>query len=252
MPDLADLAGRIDNTLARLASGPGIDVATDVPLVSFSFDDVPETALTAGATVLERNGARGTFYVAGGLVGTGESGRLITPEGVRNLYARGHEIGDHTFSHRPLGRLGRHEVAREFARNAAFLRDIDPGIVPRNMAFPYNRSSLAATPELRRRFRSARGGRAGINRQQMLPFHLRAVEIAPQFGVDALSRWIDDVAARPGWLVFFTHDVADRPTPYGTSAATLERLVQHARDRGCLVLTVDAALDRIGVPPAAA
>lgn len=42
---------------------------TDVPLVSFTFDDVPDSALGAGAAVLEKYEARGTFYIAGGLAG---------------------------------------------------------------------------------------------------------------------------------------------------------------------------------------
>ena len=38
------------------------------PLVSITFDDVPDTALVNGARVLERHGVRGTFYIAGGYV----------------------------------------------------------------------------------------------------------------------------------------------------------------------------------------
>ena len=37
-------------------------------MVSFTFDDVPKSAATVGAPMLEEYGARGTFYVAGGLV----------------------------------------------------------------------------------------------------------------------------------------------------------------------------------------
>ena len=41
------------------------------PMVSFTFDDLPKSAVTTGADLLEAHGARGTFYVSGGLVGVG-------------------------------------------------------------------------------------------------------------------------------------------------------------------------------------
>jgi peptidoglycan/xylan/chitin deacetylase (PgdA/CDA1 family) len=37
-------------------------------MVSFTFDDVPKSAATVGATILEEYGGRATFYVAGSLV----------------------------------------------------------------------------------------------------------------------------------------------------------------------------------------
>ena len=39
------------------------------PMVCFTFDDLPKSAVTTGADLLEAHGARGTFYVSGGLVG---------------------------------------------------------------------------------------------------------------------------------------------------------------------------------------
>ena len=51
----------------------------------------------------------------------------------------------------------------------------------------------------------------------------------------------------PGWLIFFTHDISPVPTPYGCTAAAFDRLVRYAVERRCQVLTVDAALDRMGL-----
>jgi len=34
------------------------------PMVSFTLDDLPKSAVTAGADILEAHGARGTFYVS--------------------------------------------------------------------------------------------------------------------------------------------------------------------------------------------
>lgn len=62
-------------------------------MVSFTFDDVPKSAATVGAPILEEYNARGTFYVAGGLVDewsghwTGISGDEII-----DLHRKGHEL----------------------------------------------------------------------------------------------------------------------------------------------------------------
>ena len=40
------------------------NIQPDRPLVSFTFDDVPVSATTKGAAMLQSSGGRGTFYVA--------------------------------------------------------------------------------------------------------------------------------------------------------------------------------------------
>ena len=238
--------------LTRRLPGPRIEVKTSAPIVSFTFDDVPDTALSNGARILEQHGTRGTFYIAGGLAGTIEPARrLISAEGCAELHARGHELASHTFSHPNVRTLSRRQLADELDRNDAFLAAAGESHAE-NFAFPYNVLSPLTVGELRRRFRTCRGGGEGINRGAVDPLLLRAVEIRqPEDHATALTHWIDDLAANPGWLIFFVHDIAETPTPYGATPATFERLVRHALDAGCLVLPVRAALDRLGVPRAA-
>lgn len=251
MPDLMDriddIAGRVTNRLLWALPGPTVHVPTDIPMVSFTFDDVPDTALSAGAAILERYEARGTFYIAAGLLGTVEPERtLIDAEGCRALAARGHEVACHTYAHPNIRHLSRAALAADLDRNAEALAGIVPGFSPANFAFPYNAGSFRARGELARRFRTARGGGEGINRGPTDRTFLKGVAIQqPDETALALTRVIDDLVAHPGWLVFYTHDVADRPTPYGTTPAVFETLVAHARSRGCAVLTVDQAFDRI-------
>ena len=59
------------------------------PLVSFTFDDVPDSAFVNGAAVLERRGLRGTFYIASGICGSqDEHWRVIGEDQVRALHDR--------------------------------------------------------------------------------------------------------------------------------------------------------------------
>ncbi|AWI60261.1 polysaccharide deacetylase family protein [Sinorhizobium fredii] len=218
---------------------------TDVPVVSFTFDDVPDSALHEGAAILERYDARGTFYIAGGLAGQLEKDRtLITSEGCAELLGRGHEIGCHTFAHHRVRSAG--GLAADLDRNAQYLTSVGVASPARNFAFPYNAAWPLARPELRRRYRSCRAGGEAINRGSVDPLMLKAVEIRqPEQHAQMLTRWIDDVVGELGWLIFFTHDIAPRPTPYGCTPETFDNLVRYAVEKGCRVLPVDEALDRL-------
>ena len=250
LPALLDhYAARLENRLIRAVPRQVMQVPAREPIVSFTFDDVPASALDAGAAILEANGVRGTFYISGGLEGQVEPGRtLIDRAGCRDLAARGHELGCHSFSHHDLRHVAGDALSADLARNAAYLDAVDPRTARRNFAYPYNSGSLGKRALLGRLFRSCRAGGEGINRGPTDPAFLRAVEIRqPQQHVLGLPRWIDALVADPGWLIFFTHDVSPQPTPHGCTAPSFHLLVGYALARGCRVLTVDAALDHMGL-----
>src|ERR1700728_1056766 len=73
---------------------------TETPMVSFTFDDIPKSAATTGAGILEAHDVRGTFFISGGLVGaTSSHWAAVDVPDIIALHRRGHEIGCHTFSH---------------------------------------------------------------------------------------------------------------------------------------------------------
>lgn len=251
MPDLFKtvdgLVDRISNRLIWKMAPRNRTVATSRPIVTFTFDDVPDTALTNGSAILEKYGALGTFYIAGGLEARVEPDRtLIDRKGCLELFNRGHEIACHTFAHGRIRDYGS-SLAKDLDANARYLLDAGITRPTDNFAFPYNAAWPLARRELGRRYTTCRGGGEAINRGAVDPLMLKAVEIRQlEDHSRALTGWIDDVAANPGWLVFFTHDIAEKPTPYGCTPATFERLVAHAVERGCDVMTVTAATRALG------
>lgn len=251
MRNALPLLDRIATRWIREFPGPLLPIAGRRPILSVTFDDVPVSALSNGARILEEYDARGTFYAAGGLSGRREEERtLLSAEGYAALAARGHEIGCHTFSHASVRRLSAQRLADDLDRNADYFGDISGGLVARNFAFPYTVAAPQARRILARRFRSCRGGHPGINRGALDRGYLKAVEIRRQTTLDALTAWIDDLIGEPGWLIFFTHDVSSDPTMFGCTPETLERVIARAQAGGCAVLTVDAALDALGLSAA--
>src|SRR5882757_6246651 len=110
----------------RLAMHVRVDrfaLRNDTPMVSFTFDDLPKSAVTTGAGLLEAHGARGTFYVSGGMVGTstpnwaaGDAADVVA------LHAKGHEIGCHTFSHKRACDLDARALAEQIGRNRRYFK----------------------------------------------------------------------------------------------------------------------------------
>ncbi|WEX10628.1 polysaccharide deacetylase family protein [Chelativorans sp. AA-79] len=245
--ETTELIDRAVNRLVWKMGSREREVATETPLVTFTFDDVPETALTNGAAILERHGARGTFYISGGIASSVEPGRtLISSEGCRALSQRGHEVGCHTFAHRKLRLIGGDLVA-DLTRNTEYLRGAGVEEPIRNFSFPFNAAWPPARKMLGSRFATCRGAGEEINRGRADHLMLKSVEIRqPETHARSLTRWIDDVAAQPGWLIFFTHDITETPTPFGCTPETFDHLVAHAKAKGCRVVTVREAVELLG------
>ncbi|MCS6758372.1 MAG: polysaccharide deacetylase family protein [Candidatus Devosia euplotis] len=195
-----DLAGRLTNRLIERLPGPQIVVPATTPIVSFAFNDVPDTALSAGAAILERYDARGTFCISGGLTGQREAGRtLISADGCAELLRRGHKLGCRAFAHPNLRHQYGDAPERDIARNQAFLAGLAGGRRPTNFAYPYNAGSFRARALLARTFRSARGGLSGINRGLTDRTYLHGMPIQqPEASVLALRDVVDDLVANPG------------------------------------------------------
>src|SRR5256885_10495770 len=107
------------------------------PVVSFTFDDFPTSALRAGGAILEQFGVRGTYYASFGLVGTtGPTGRIFAIADVKPLLERGHEIGCHTFNHCHSWDTSRKLYEDSIVANQAALDRIAPGVRLRTFSYP--------------------------------------------------------------------------------------------------------------------
>lgn len=107
-------------------------VDTSRPLYSFTFDDGPDPDLTPLVlSALRRHRARATFFVVGENV-------LRFPALLRAIVADGHEVGNHTYSHRYLLKLDVAETMREITRTQHLVFDTC-GVLPRLFRAPHGR-----------------------------------------------------------------------------------------------------------------
>jgi peptidoglycan/xylan/chitin deacetylase (PgdA/CDA1 family) len=236
----------------RLAMHLRVDqfrLANPTPMVSFTFDDVPKSAATSGAGILEAHDARGTFYISGGLVGTTVSPdwAAIDAEDIVELHRNGHEIGCHTFSHRRACDLSAESMAAEIADNRRYLCSLDPSIKVRNFAYPFGYGSFVRKNQLRTAFQSCRSIMPGVNSGTVDLQFLRALPLIDRHtDRDGIERAFDRAQTTNGWLIFYGHDVADRPSPYGCSPALMNHALEAAAKRKIPVLNMAEALQCAG------
>jgi peptidoglycan/xylan/chitin deacetylase (PgdA/CDA1 family) len=232
------LSTRLARKLGRLLPNRPQPVAWPGGVVSFTFDDFPKSALSVGGAILESHGLRGTYYTAAGVAGTdGDLGPMCDTSDVEAAHRRGHEIACHTFGHLDCSRTKTGALLADIDENATALSDLTGGRNPRNFAFPFGSVSFAAKAVVSHRFDSCRGTDRGINAGTADFANLRANPVGACGDEAQIRSLIDAARARAAWLVFYTHDVAETPSPYGCTPERFAAIVALAAAR-CAILPV--------------
>jgi len=241
------IAAKLARELGGLLSTRPAKITWPGGVVSFTFDDFPRSAWVNGGAILEKFDKRGTYYAAMGLVGSGNQlGPMFDAGDLRAAHTQGHEIACHTYSHRDCCRATPNEIAAEIERNAAALRELI-NAPPGNFAYPFGGVSLMAKTALAGRFSSCRGTGRGLNQGTVDLADLLATSIySRDFDRDTLCQMIDDAQAAGGWVIFYTHDVVDEPSPFGCTPEQFRSIVAYAADNAT-VLPVRDVLAALGI-----
>ncbi len=226
---------------ASFCSKPA-DIQLSAPLVSFTFDDVPLSAFTFGVPILEKYGARATFYVTGSNC---TRPGCVQKEDILELARRGHEIACHSFSHKRMDKMSTAQIKEDCARNREYFeKSIGTGQL-KNFAYPSGALALRTKNALRGSYLSLRGVHGGINSGPTDLLLLRANSLS---GIKPrqLKELAEKTALSKGWLIFYSHDVSSSPSPWGVTPETLEAAVKAALAAGLKIATVDEAVSQIG------
>jgi peptidoglycan/xylan/chitin deacetylase (PgdA/CDA1 family) len=233
-------------TIARSLHPRVVRGKSPVGMLSICFDDFPKTAWTEGGRVLADHDVRATYYVCGGLSGSiFEGERMYDESDLEPIHAAGHEIGCHTYDHRSCLRSTPLEFERSTVQNQRFLNERLGDVRFSSFAYPYGHTTWTSKRYAVRRYASARGVDASLNESALDIGQLKAVGLeAEKQRLPAIERYIERAATTRGWLIVYTHDVQDRPGPYGCRPGELDRLIRSARSAGLEILPVKNALTR--------
>jgi peptidoglycan/xylan/chitin deacetylase (PgdA/CDA1 family) len=245
---LQDLLTQASRRAASLYCSKPFRMQNRAPLVSFTFDDCPESAYVNGASILENHSISGTFYIASGIADTNDTyWHVITQEQIRALYEHGHEIGCHTFSHVNVETLSAAALDQECRKNHNLLRRLVGDIQLTNFCYPFGLVSLPRKFQLQKRFDTCRSNFEGINGRTIDLALLKVVELYDRtLTPEKLNRVLRETCDCNGWLIFYTHDVADPPTFMGCSPDLLRSTIETVQAMGLACVSVREALRRIG------
>lgn len=202
---------------------PGLRVSrvlTPEMLVALTFDDGPSSAHTPRVLdILQRHGAKGTFFVLG-------SNAKRCSSIVSRAAAEGHEVGVHTWSHINMARSSMSKIDSEVSRTSDVIRSIT-GKTPVVMRPPYGATT------------------AGIVRHMYDRYGMRSIlwDVDTQDwrkpGVSTvINRAVNQ--AKPGSIIL-VHDI------HASTLAAIEGIVTGLQARGFKLVTVSQLMASVGV-----
>jgi peptidoglycan/xylan/chitin deacetylase (PgdA/CDA1 family) len=220
------------------------------PVVTFTFDDFPRSALTVGAEILESFGARATYYVAMSLMNTANSlGEQFREEDLFSLLDRGHELGSHTFSHLSARRSTCDAFLRDAEKGVKAIREKLGDASSGNFAYPYGDVTPGVKRKLGARLTSCRGTTGGLNGREADLNLLRANSLYGDVDRgEAAKRLIVENERLGSWLIFYSHDVTAAPSRFGCTPQLLKEVCSFAASRGAHFMTVAGVMRELGQP----
>jgi peptidoglycan/xylan/chitin deacetylase (PgdA/CDA1 family) len=185
-------------------------------------------------------------------------GPMFQAGDLEELLHLGHELGCHTFGHCHSWNTPPDIYERAILENQKALTELLPEITFQTFAYPFSAPRLAVKRIAGGHFLCCRGG--GLRARHHFPsaggqtFNCDVTDLNLLCAVflekirdnpEAVKKLIDHNARTRGWLIFATHDVRDRPSPFGCTPDFFERVVQWSLESGARVLPVVEALEAL-------
>jgi peptidoglycan/xylan/chitin deacetylase (PgdA/CDA1 family) len=221
------------------------------PIISFTFDDFPRTALTVGGHILRTYGLRGTYYVAMGLMNDiNHLGDQFRRDDLDVLLREGHELASHTFGHVSCRSVSCSTFSDEVEKGRRAIREITGLEESGNFAFPFGEVTLSAKRAVGQKVTSSRGIWSGVNGPDVDLNLLRANSLYGDCANSAAVReLILENERLKGWLIFYSHDVRSTPSRFGCTPELLEFAVLFASQRCARILTVAEVVAELVASP---
>lgn len=165
--------------------------------ISYTFDDGMAEHHSFVFPLMESLGMKGTFWIIGKNVGTGQDDPqrywMSWPE-LEEMAAAGHEMASHSWSHPNLTELSPAELRAEIERNDSII-EAHTGRRPVSFCYPYNAYNDSVKA-------AASKGRVGTR------LYEKAVgQNVSKCSLDELNSWADKLMADRSWGVTMTHGI---------------------------------------------
>ncbi len=214
----------------------------DKGFITFTFDDNRMGQYTYAKGILEAAGFRATFFVTRDNFDKDPS--FFGVAEVKALHGAGHEIGDHTKTHRDLTKLSEAEIRWEI--DADHLKAL--GIKPRSHAYPYgyyNKTVIQLISQFYDYARAA-GKEATMNLESspINTYSLNGRFVERDTPIATVKGWIDEVIASRKWLILVFHNIVESPSAFTEySVSGFQEIVTYVKIKGVTVKTLSGVSD---------
>jgi peptidoglycan/xylan/chitin deacetylase (PgdA/CDA1 family) len=225
-----------------------VKLGSPASYITFTFDDFPKSAYIHGGAILKKFGLQGTFYVSMGMMNRkSPSGEIAGPELLRLALDDGHELGCHTYDHLDAWDTSPGAYEKTIIKNRHEFSKILPGVAPRTFAYPYANATPGTKQVAARYFDCCRGGPQSANVGVADFNYLNACFLDRRKSGESSSirEMIDANRRTGGWLIFATHDIDEKPSPYGCTPHFFEEIVNYAVASGSRILPAVTASEAI-------
>lgn len=216
------------------------------PIVSFTFDDFPKTAVRNGARILRSYGKTGTFYLSLELLGAfSDVGLPIADKSdIEKIISDGHDLGDHTYNHFNAFKVTNTDYEIAIKKNREKFQELFSIDNFNSFAYPFGYLKPATKKIVRCYYRFARGIEDGINVGITDLILLKAVHV--KGGIENIEYYKNLISInkeKKGWLIFFTHEVENSPTPFGCNEELLSRIIELSLESGSEIMNISEVQD---------
>jgi peptidoglycan/xylan/chitin deacetylase (PgdA/CDA1 family) len=244
---LTRIQGHCQRVIARSFARRPFEILAQGPLVSFTFDDFPRSALLTGGAILQSFGLAGTYYASLGLMGQqAPTGPIFLAEDLKLLFEQGHELGCHTFSHCHAWDTRPKAFEDSVVRNQQALNTLAPGTSFKTFSYPISVPRAGTKRRISKYFACCRSGGQNFNIGNVDLNHLSAFFLEKSRDKPEIVKELIDQNRRAcGWLILATHDISKDPTRWGCTPDFFEEIVRHAVNSGAQVLPVLKAYETL-------
>ena len=207
-------------------------------MVSLSFDDSWTSQHTNVLPILQTAGLKGTFYLTTEPVQGGWTG-FMTPNQVKDIATKGHEIAGHTVTHADLTTLSQTAINREIRNSKSYLQTLT-GKTVTAFAYPYGAVNATVKTLLKNAgYTSARGvDFESQNTATTDKYDLKSHCIETSDSTASIKAQIDAAKANKQWYVLCIHEVKTGGDQYTMTPARFQEIVNYIKQTGVKVVTV--------------
>jgi len=216
------------------------------PMISFTFDDFPRSALKVGGRLLMEHGWRGTYYSSLALMGKVIDGQVMyTRVDLDDLRSDGHELACHTFDHVRCLDVGTPTFVASCAANRRGAAEMLGGYQMRNLSFPHGQVTIQAKYLLRHFYDTCRSTEVGINTSPIDLCLLRANQLYSRLPLEHAMRLVTENCEARGWLIFYTHDISPQASRFGCTPKEFGTILRFVGESGAAVVTIEEGVKRL-------